>query len=397
MKRMICIILSLIICFCLCSCESDDDSISIPHSYSYYKNENYQVMTNELKEDGFTNIKLVKDDDLIVGFLHDDGDIKSISIDGNDKFEEGTKYSPNVEIVIVYHTFSKKESNTSSKPNNETKSSVSSETVSNESSTTNSDKATSSLVNGYQIDYNYAQLRHCQLGDVEGKIKSTGFTNIEYEVLPTNDEFAEGEVEKVSINGSEKYLYGDVFPKDSKVIIKYHTDNKDSETDTDNSEEDAESESDPNHRNVDSDKIPIRIVDGYDLLQSFFAECTEKYSIDELEELALNCGLYCYRYDNGPYIDLQISPHAYTKEIYSSHQYEFDCDSIWINYDTMHGTPELKDVNYEFFDTFYSVQYDAEQHYYITMGGLYAIDPTKRIYDPFTALNDGKNAIRNKL
>ena len=397
MKKVTSIVLSLIICFCLCSCGSEDDTIRVPHSYSYYKNENYQMMTEELKEAGFTNIKAVKDDDLIVGFLHDDGDIKSISINGNEKFEEGTRFLPNAEIIIVYHTFSSSESNTSSKPNNETKSSLYSEAVSTVSSASNSNKSTSSAAKGYQIKYNYAQLNHSQLKDVEKKIRLTGFANIEYEVIATNDDYSEGEVEKVSINGNDSFLFGDTFPKDSKVIVKYHSDNPETDSNSSDIETDAENEADPNHRNVDPDNIPIRVVDGYDLLQSFYAECTEKYSIDELRELALNCGLYCYQYDGGAgYIDLQVSPKEYSRHIYSSHEYEFECDSIWITFDTISGTPVLHNATYEFYDTLYSVQYDSGQHYYITMGGYYAIDPTKRLFDPFTALNDGKNAVKNE-
>ena len=393
----------------------------MPNDYSYYKNKNYEDVVQELKSLGFTYISTRADDDLIVGFLHDDGNIKSIAINGNEKFVAGDRFSPGSEITIVYHSFPDDKSKTSSVKDKETTDEI-------------------------EIDFDYSQFIHCDYTDAYNKIKELGFTNIVCEIAPVNNSFSENEVEFISIDGKRFFTSGDVFPNSTNVKILYHsdkmssgvvdseediTDNEtdlnttsnsqsetdkekelDSEAETDTEKEsdseaetDTENESDiqtetdydQNHRHIDKNNIPINIVEGYDLLQSFYAQCTEKYSIDELRELALNCCLYCYQYNGGAgFIDLQISPREYTKTIYSSHQYEFDCDSIWVTYDTIHGRAELHDVNYEFVDTLYSVKYNAEQHYYITMHGMYAIDPTKRIYDPFTALNDGKNAVKNE-
>lgn len=60
--------------------------------------------------------------------------------------------------------------------------------------------------------------------DIEEKFKNAGFTNISTEIL--YDIYwgvtPEGEVEKVSINGNTDFKRGDIFKKDSKVVITYH-------------------------------------------------------------------------------------------------------------------------------------------------------------------------------
>ena len=70
-----------------------------------YKDMNYQTAVNELKEKGFTNIHLLRADDLVTGWIDDEKTIESITIDGKSKFSSSDKFTYNVRIDIVIHTF----------------------------------------------------------------------------------------------------------------------------------------------------------------------------------------------------------------------------------------------------------------------------------------------------
>ena len=81
--------------------------ISTPISSKDAKGESYADVVAQFEEAGFANIKTEILYDLITGWITDDGEVKSVSIDGNMKFEMDAKYRPDVEIVITYHTFKK--------------------------------------------------------------------------------------------------------------------------------------------------------------------------------------------------------------------------------------------------------------------------------------------------
>lgn len=71
-----------------------------------------------------------------------------------------------------------------------------------------------------------ADLKGDDYQDVKARLESAGFTSVETTAIPdlivgwiTKD----GEVEVVSVNGRTDYSSGSEFPKDAKVVIKYHT------------------------------------------------------------------------------------------------------------------------------------------------------------------------------
>lgn len=65
--------------------------------------------------------------------------------------------------------------------------------------------------------------------DVINKLKELGFTNIiEKQVYDKNSEIAnDGKVDSVIINGQEQYKKGDIFNKNTEVIVTYHLKNED--------------------------------------------------------------------------------------------------------------------------------------------------------------------------
>ena len=58
-----------------------------------------------LEAAGFSDISLIKDEDLIFGIFNDDGEVASVSINGDDDFEAEDWFPENATIKITYHTY----------------------------------------------------------------------------------------------------------------------------------------------------------------------------------------------------------------------------------------------------------------------------------------------------
>lgn len=69
---------------------------------------NYTDVVEKLKEKGFSNITLKRANDITLGWINKEGEIKKITIDGNKDFEESDKFRYDAEIVIVVHTYKNK-------------------------------------------------------------------------------------------------------------------------------------------------------------------------------------------------------------------------------------------------------------------------------------------------
>ena len=106
-KTFVGILIGLLLVFAGCDDSAEDDGkIEVPFSSEdAVDNMLYTDAENELTNSGFTNIKAVPVEDLITGWLTKDGEIESISIDGDTDFISGRKYDPGVEVEIQYHTF----------------------------------------------------------------------------------------------------------------------------------------------------------------------------------------------------------------------------------------------------------------------------------------------------
>ena len=73
--------------------------------YFSIEDDSYSDIEKKFKDEGFINIKLEKVPDLITGWVHKDGEIIEVLIDGSTVYESGTYISNDVEIIIKYHTF----------------------------------------------------------------------------------------------------------------------------------------------------------------------------------------------------------------------------------------------------------------------------------------------------
>lgn len=80
-----------------------------PGKSSKYEGDHFEEVVAAFEEAGFTNIQLEKIDDLIFGWLKSDGDVKQVTIDGEDDYSTSTWYSDDVDVIIAYHTFPEKD------------------------------------------------------------------------------------------------------------------------------------------------------------------------------------------------------------------------------------------------------------------------------------------------
>lgn len=69
------------------------------------KGENYEELMSELKKKGFTNIQLLRGNDLWFFASSNEGKVKSITVNGNEDFSETDAFNLDDPIVITVHTF----------------------------------------------------------------------------------------------------------------------------------------------------------------------------------------------------------------------------------------------------------------------------------------------------
>jgi hypothetical protein len=108
MKKIISIFIACII-ITLVGCAGDskrhEGEAKTPSGSSVQKGRDYQEVVNDFKEKGFKNIRTEKLEDLVTGWLTKDGEVESVSVDGDRDYSPDDWYSENVEVVINYHTF----------------------------------------------------------------------------------------------------------------------------------------------------------------------------------------------------------------------------------------------------------------------------------------------------
>ncbi len=77
----------------------------IPAAAYELKDMNYQDVKKQFETNGFTNIDLEPEGDLITGWITDPDSVDSVSINGTTDFSEGTWFPADADIVIRYHSF----------------------------------------------------------------------------------------------------------------------------------------------------------------------------------------------------------------------------------------------------------------------------------------------------
>lgn len=88
--------------------------VSIPVSASTTIGKNYEDVKMQFETAGFTNVVLEKQPDLVLGLFSSDGDVASISINGDTEFTSGTYVSSDSLVKITYHTYPERSEDSSS-------------------------------------------------------------------------------------------------------------------------------------------------------------------------------------------------------------------------------------------------------------------------------------------
>lgn len=81
--------------------------VSSPVSSKEIKKQNYLDVQKQFKEAGFVNVSVEPIYDVVFGWFVSDGEIESVTINGEDEFYSGEEFRPDDEAVIKYHTLKK--------------------------------------------------------------------------------------------------------------------------------------------------------------------------------------------------------------------------------------------------------------------------------------------------
>lgn len=82
--------------------------IPFPISSKQIRKMTVENLKNELHGLGYTEINMEKIADLKTGWIHKDGSIEYVLVNGKSKYKKGDMFNYDVKIVIAYHTFAKK-------------------------------------------------------------------------------------------------------------------------------------------------------------------------------------------------------------------------------------------------------------------------------------------------
>ena len=128
MKRIVSIFIACILVIALVGCGGNSNGhegeAKTPSGSSVQKGRNYQKVIDDFEEKGFKNIKTEKLEDLITGWMTKDGEVESVSVDGNKDYSPDLWYPNDVEVIITYHTFLKEDENGADSDNKENSESV---------------------------------------------------------------------------------------------------------------------------------------------------------------------------------------------------------------------------------------------------------------------------------
>jgi hypothetical protein len=89
--------------------EPIDGKIRVNYSSDDLIGSNCDDVISRLEKQGFTNIRKNPLGNLITGWIRKEGEVKEIEIEGYSTFSSDSRFPPDVEIVITYHSFPDKD------------------------------------------------------------------------------------------------------------------------------------------------------------------------------------------------------------------------------------------------------------------------------------------------
>ena len=109
MRKIVALMAACILATSLAACDGTNKKINAPVESSEVSSSNYQDMVSQFKGAGFTNVSTREIDDLILGWLTEDGQVEEVSIGGKTSFSTSDTFAADAPVVVSYHTFPKKD------------------------------------------------------------------------------------------------------------------------------------------------------------------------------------------------------------------------------------------------------------------------------------------------
>jgi uncharacterized lipoprotein YehR (DUF1307 family) len=117
MNKMVSVLLACIMVVTLVGCgEKHEGEAKTPSGSSVQKGKDYHKVVDDFKSKGFKNIKTEKLEDLITGWITKDGEVKEVSVGGDVDYSPDKWVSKDTEVVIKYHTFKKRNTESAEEP-----------------------------------------------------------------------------------------------------------------------------------------------------------------------------------------------------------------------------------------------------------------------------------------
>jgi uncharacterized lipoprotein YehR (DUF1307 family) len=117
MNKMVSVLLACILVVTLVGCgDKHEGEAKTPSGSSVQKGKDYHKVVDDFKSKGFKNIKTEKLEDLITGWITKDGEVKEVSVGGDVDYSPDKWVSNDTEVVIKYHTFKKRNTESAEEP-----------------------------------------------------------------------------------------------------------------------------------------------------------------------------------------------------------------------------------------------------------------------------------------
>lgn len=209
MKKLLSLCIAILMVFCIagCSSEGHEGQAKTPSGSGIQHGRDYQEVYEQFKENGFTNIQFEVLDDLITGWLTKDGEVESVSVDGDTDYSADEWYPADVEVIITYHTFPNKESGDNSKTTEPVTSDIT-ELATDEPVTETTDAVTSSTehIHDWKSE-NCTNPKTCsECGETEGTSLGHNYSDGKCTRCNENDpNYQNVEMVWIPTNGGTKY------------------------------------------------------------------------------------------------------------------------------------------------------------------------------------------------
>ena len=216
MKRILCTFFMLLLCFTMAACGSSDDhakEAKTPSASSVMRGRNYQDVIDTFEEKGFTNIKTEEIDDLVTGWITEDGEVEKVSVGGDEDYSPDKWIPADTEVIIYYHTF----------PTNE-------DATSNENAPHVEKEADNKTAQKGKIVMPYSSADYCgeawTLEELTEHLTELGFTSLKTIACDPDDDKYKSNIFEIYIQtglfSTDPWEAGEEYKADAEISIYYN-------------------------------------------------------------------------------------------------------------------------------------------------------------------------------